>query len=221
MSINSPRIAALVCAAGASTRTESLGEPKQLLRFGTRTLLDLALASVSMMEVDQITLVLGAHAEAIQAQLWLDEAEIVHNDEWQRGMLSTIQTGLRALGDGYDWVVMLPCDYALVERSTIAQLLLRAATSASAAPLIAPSFFGKSGHPVLLGKEMQAAALNLPLDVGLDSAVQAFKSERVLVEVDDPAIHFDIDTPMDYQRALDAFNAKSQSREAYLKALAR
>jgi len=226
---SSPRIGALILAAGESTRTADLGSPKQLLRFGTRTLLDHAVSNLGMSEIERSVLVLGAHADKIQAELWLDEAEIVVNADWQLGMISSVQAGLRALGDRFDWVLILPCDYALIERTTIATLLLRAyaepqlarADKREPAPLIAPSFYGKSGHPILLNAELCKAALALDTGVGLDAVVQAYKPQRALVEVDDPAIHFDVDTPDDYQRALNAWRMRSESREAYLKAMAR
>lgn len=213
------KICVLVLAAGESRR---MGQPKALLRFGEQYLLDLALHSVMLSEIERSVLVLGAHEEAIRSAMWLDDVEIVVNKSWQSGMLSSVISGLRdlAANDNPDWVLVYPCDYALVSRESVARLCLRALASAdNPPPIIAPSYLGRSGHPILLHRVAWNDALALPDGVGLDAVVQAHRQERVLVEVADPCIHFDVDTPEDYQRALEIHRAEIEHREHISKVL--
>ncbi|NUQ35635.1 MAG: nucleotidyltransferase family protein [Planctomycetaceae bacterium] len=210
-------IAAMVLAAGESSR---MGEPKQLLRFGSHTLLDLAIGAVSLTEIERVVVVLGAGADAIQERLWLDECEVVVNARWREGMITSVKAGLNHLGEWPEFLAVLPADFALVDRRTMAALALRALSRGAGIPqLVRPSYRGQSGHPVVLGPEAIKAARGLSDAVGLDSLVQAYKSVGELVEVDDPAVRFDIDTPADYQRALNAWQARTQGREAYVQAL--
>lgn len=222
MSNTPPRFAAIVLAAGESAR---MGQPKALLRFGSRTMLDLALAAVSMPEIDATVLVLGAHGQEIRKSAWLDEVEVVENAAWREGMLTSVQTGLRTLaaspGGLPDYCVVMPCDYALVRHTTVCALLLRAATANPRPPLISPSFYGRTGHPIVIGREVMEAALKLDRSLGLDAAVHAFRDEREVVEVDDAAIHFDIDTPEDYQAAMRAHGVMEDARTESSKFLSR
>jgi len=203
-----------------------MGEPKALLRFGSRTLLDLALSAVSLSEIDRTVLVLGARSSEIQGQLWLDEVEVVENPDWPTGMTSSVQAGLRTLcleeqSTWPDWVVVMPCDFALVRPTTVAHLLLRAVTMPEPAPILSPSLMGRTGHPIVLGRVAIADALSLNPGVGLDTVVHIHRPHREAVEVDDPGIHFDIDTPEDYRAALGAWEAMQAAREDSFKRLSR
>lgn len=218
-----PRIAAIVLAAGESQR---MGEPKQLLRFGSRTLLDLALGAVALTEIDETVLVLGAHAAEIRARLWLDEVDVVHNPAWAGGMATSVQAGLGSLcagaeGEWPDWVVVMPCDFALVRPTTVAHLLLRAVSGAPSVPIVCPGLMGRTGHPIVLGRAAIRDALSLNPGVGLDTVVHIHRPQREVVEVDDPGIHFDIDTPEDYRSALKAWEAMQSGREEIMRQLSR
>ncbi len=216
-----PKIAAIVLAAGASQR---MGEPKQLLPLGSRRLLEVSLSAVTLPEVTESIVVLGAHSESIKAALWLDEATVLHNPDWESGMLSSIQVGLQHLcsesePNWPDFVIVHPSDFALVRHTTIQAMLLRALTSDHRPPVVSPAFMGRTGHPILLGRSLFSAVLGLSRELGLDAVVHAHRDERIVVEVDDPGIHFDIDTPEDYQAAVTAFDAIQRAREDILKRL--
>ncbi|MCA8938181.1 MAG: nucleotidyltransferase family protein [Planctomycetes bacterium] len=211
------RLGALVIAAGDSKR---MGEPKQLLSFGSKTLLDLAISAVTLPEFDRIALVLGANAELVREKHWLDECEIFVNDDWSKGMITSIQAGLRPLAASCDWVLVHLCDYALVERETIARLLLRAlAPTQPQTQVVTPIWQGQSGHPIVLGRETFKPILDLNPELGLDAVVAAFSVQRERVEVRDPCVCLDIDTPEDYQRALAAWQAREAGDESVVKVL--
>jgi molybdenum cofactor cytidylyltransferase len=191
------------------------------LQIGRGRLLDLAIAATTLPEIAATVLVLGCHAGQIRQSMWLDEVDVVENAAWELGMLSSIQAGLRRVGP-HDWTLIFPCDYGLVRAETVARLCLRAALSSSnEAAIIAPACLGRSGHPILLGREAVVAALALTPEVGLDTVVHALRDRRELVEVDDPAIHFDIDTPEDAQSARRAYEGRVAASGEYGKALQR
>jgi len=87
-------IAALVLAAGASTR---FGRPKQLVDWGGRPLLEHVLAQVAAWPVSSVTVVLGAGVEEILSGVDFGDATVVENLEWSEGIASSLRVGLDAL----------------------------------------------------------------------------------------------------------------------------
>jgi molybdenum cofactor cytidylyltransferase len=88
-------VAAIVLAAGASRR---LGQPKQLLMYGGETLLERAIRLATESGAAPVFAVLGANFELICASVPLmDIAITLINDRWEKGISTSIQTGLKAL----------------------------------------------------------------------------------------------------------------------------
>ncbi len=209
-------IGAVILAAGASQR---MGSPKSMLSFGSRTLLDLALDALSLPALDEKALVLGANQAEIQERHWLDEFEVIINKQWEEGMLSSIQSGLKAIMHKVDWVLFLPCDYALIASTTVSHLLLRAIQAEPKPLFVSPTFYGRSGHPLVVNKEVFEKILELSNDQGLHHLVRSYPDRRAYCEVQDPAICFDIDTPEDYQRALKAWEQTKNASQKYTELL--
>jgi len=86
--------AALVLAAGGSRR---LGQPKQLLDWGGRPLLERVVAAVHAWPVSPVVVVLGAHADDILERVDLGEALVVVNPEWEEGIASSLRVGFDLL----------------------------------------------------------------------------------------------------------------------------
>src|SRR4051795_2165126 len=77
-----PRTSGLVLAAGGSQR---LGRPKQLLPFGSATLLDHTLATARACGFGQLLCVLGGGAEDVRTAVDLSGAEVVVNRRFGAG----------------------------------------------------------------------------------------------------------------------------------------
>src|SRR3954464_10842719 len=91
---NSLPTAALILAAGASTR---MGRPKQLLPYGSGTLVSNAVMQAKLARFERVLVVIGARAELVEQSVADLGAEIVLNDEWETGMGSLIFAGLQQL----------------------------------------------------------------------------------------------------------------------------
>ena len=74
-----------------------MGEPKQLLRLGVRTVLGQTLDNLRRARVEEIVLVLGFSAEAIKRQIEVEGVKVVINEQFREGMGSSLRTGLTAL----------------------------------------------------------------------------------------------------------------------------
>jgi molybdenum cofactor cytidylyltransferase len=84
-------IEATVLAAGESRR---MGMPKPLLRFGATTFLEQIVGVLRRCDVGGITVVLGAQAEMIRARTDLSGVNVVVNENYRDGQLSSLIAGL-------------------------------------------------------------------------------------------------------------------------------
>jgi CTP:molybdopterin cytidylyltransferase MocA len=159
-------IGAVVLAAGASTRFGP--RAKQVL------LLPGVLERVRDAPVDEIVVVQGAHP--------LDaDVRIVECAEWARGPGASLRCGLRALGADVEAAVVVLADGPRLAPVAIARVV--EAWRETGGPVVAASYGGERGHPVLIARE----ACELVPDEG------ARALEPLLVPCDDLGSPGDVD----------------------------
>jgi CTP:molybdopterin cytidylyltransferase MocA len=161
-----------VLAAGAATR---FGAPKQLL------LLPQVLERLRQAPVDEVVVVAGAYP------LELDGARVVECPDWELGPGGSLRCGLAALAPEAEAAVVVLADGPQLAPGAIVRVL--ESWQASAAPLVAASYGGDRGHPIVVARELWAS---VP-----DEGLRAF--EPVLVPCDDFGPPGDVDTPEDLQ----------------------
>lgn len=166
-------IAAVVLAAGAGTR---FGGPKQ------RLLLPHVLAGLEDAPVDEVVVVTGAHPLEVAG------ARVVHAPEWALGRGASLRSGLRALTADTEAAVVCLADGPNVAAETVARVIR--AWRAGGGNVVAASYGGRRGHPVLLAR---AAWARVP-DEGARSLPAA------LVPCDDLGTPGDVDTADDLER---------------------
>src|SRR5260370_26522697 len=98
---------AIILAAGESRR---MGQPKQLLPFGDKTMLECVVDAFRSPQVDEIRVVLGYKADEIQKKITFAQCKLVKNDRYPLGMFTSMQAGLRDLQTGTKRVRIAVCD---------------------------------------------------------------------------------------------------------------
>jgi CTP:molybdopterin cytidylyltransferase MocA len=161
---------AVVLAAGAATR---FGSPKQ------RLLLPGVLARLLEAPVDEVVVVAGAFP------LELDGARVVTCPDWERGPGASLRCGLAALDAEAEAAVVVLADGPDLAPEAVSRVL--DAWRTSSAPLVAASYRGSRGHPIVVARELWKA---VP-----DEGLRAFEPE--LVPCDDLGAPGDVDTPED------------------------
>lgn len=201
-------ITAIVLAAGKSER---IGRPKPLLPTGDGTsFLEAILETMTGTAVDEVRVVVGHEAEQVIDVGGLVRHVIVHNREFERGMLSSVQAGIRALPSGTTAFLVWPVDQPLVRADTVDRII--DAWKRRHAPVVVPTHHGKRGHPTLFSAKLSAELLRAPEDEGARAVVHAHEKNLVEVEVDDPGILTDIDTPQEYRKAFGRDLAPERTR---------
>jgi molybdenum cofactor cytidylyltransferase len=187
-------VSAIILAAGASVR---MGRPKALLQVGGRTFVRRIVDTLQAGGINDIAVVLRPQQPAAAAEVAAAGARVVENLHADRGQLSSLVAGLDAVDvPGVELVLVTLVDVPLIQSSTIRALVERAA--ASSAPIARASFRGCHGHPVVFKRQVFNALRAADPAVGAKAVLRECPVEDI--EVDDPFVVQDVDTPDDYAR---------------------
>jgi molybdenum cofactor cytidylyltransferase len=126
--LNRRSVAAIILAAGASTR---LGHSKQLVKLGAETLLERAVRLAREAGCEPVVVVLGSDASRILSGSKLAGAMIVVNPDWNEGMASSIRTGLSEVEAISTGVILMVCDQPAVTPEHLRALAATGNTTAS------------------------------------------------------------------------------------------
>lgn len=188
-------IAAIILAAGCSSR---MGEPKQSLDIHGEPLLARTVRTVLESDVENIAVVLGAYDDARQHIPNDIKVDIVLNKDWEKGMGSSIKTGLEHLCAKYadlDTVLIFVCDQPLLSPGVISSILQRHRRTGK--PIVASGYAHVPGVPVLFSKSFFDKLKNLPDDQGAKKIIIQNRSDVEIVPF--PGGEVDLDTIGDYR----------------------
>jgi 4-nitrophenyl phosphatase len=205
------RIGAVILAAGASTR---FGQPKQLLDWDGVPLLVHVVDVVVAAGLGPTIVALGCLAESVRAALdaaayrrgWVS-VQTVMNWRWEEGMSTSVQVGLSALPPETEGAVFLQCDQPLITPDLLRSLVTR--FEETDASIVHPTHAGQRGTPVLFSRRLFAELAAVTGDEGGRSLITRHAQDVATVQVTDPTVLADIDTPDEYERLR---NAASGSR---------
>jgi len=188
---------AIVLAAGESRR---MGQPKAglLVSPGGPTFAAAAVAALHAAGFGEVTVVAGAHPEAVRAAVaGLEGTQVVVHDGWAAGQLSSLRAGLDAVdAPDVEALVVTLVDCPLVRPATVVRLV--ETWRATRAPIVRPAIGDRHGHPVVFGRAVFDDLRTAPLEVGAKAVIARWREALVNVPVDDPGVLADIDTPADY-----------------------
>ena len=81
----------IILAAGSSSR---LGSPKQLLKYNDKSLLQHIVTEANLaVENEEVIVVTGANQDLLETELSQLPVHVIHNDNWEQGMASSINCG--------------------------------------------------------------------------------------------------------------------------------
>lgn len=186
----------IILAAGESRR---MGYPKPLLNIGGRTFIE-HIAETMLAMVPRLVIVLGAHRERIRAAIPRDaRITIVENSSYTRGQLSSLKVGLTGIQPIAAAALVHLADHPMVRAETFQAII--DSYDRTSKPIVIARHDGHRGHPVIFDRTMFSELLSAPEEKGARHVVNADESRVAYVDLADPGINLDLDTPAELARA--------------------
>lgn len=187
---------AIILAAGSSRR---MGSQKLLLPFGENTIIETVIDKVLNSSIDHVMVVLGPKQESILKVIGKRPVQFCHNKEHEKGMLSSIICGIRALpADAVSALIFLGDQPGIPP--TVTNSVIEAYNE-ELFGIVIPVHDHRRGHPLLVDMKYRKEVEKLDLEEGLRALRHHFPQDVLEVEVDEPGILMDIDTSEDYKNA--------------------
>ena len=196
MTKTQPNIAAVILAAGGSTR---FGQPKQLLTWNDKPLIAQAADVAWSAGLDPVIVVVGAHADTVIPTLAAKPVRIVRNYRWQEGMSSSLHVGIAALPPDVDAAIFMPIDQPLITPQLL-QMYVHRRQETSAGILVPQTAEGQRGTPVLFAKRYFGELAGLSGDVGGRALFAKHGDDIAYLPISDSAWLTDVDTPAAYEQ---------------------
>ena len=186
-----PRIAALLLAAGKSSR---MGTNKMLAEIDGTPMVARTAQRLLSSHARPIVTVLGNEADKADGALGKLPVQRVRNPDFADGLSTSLKCGLAALPPDIDGVIVCLADMPLVAGRDLDRLIA-AFNPVEGREIVVPTRRGKRGNPVLWARRFFPEMTRLAGDVGARHLIGEHAESVAEVEMDTDAVLVDIDTP--------------------------
>jgi molybdenum cofactor cytidylyltransferase len=189
-----PRIAALVLAAGQSSR---MGANKLRLSIDGKPVLHHVVDTISASGLTKIVMVLGHEAEDVRALFGETDIQFVLNEHYRQGLSTSLQCGIASLPPTIDGAMIFLGDMPDVDAALVKRMVAAFDPSAMRA-IVVPRREGRRGHPILWGRQFFRTLIeNTAGDTGGRHLIGQNSVWVAEIDVDHDGIFTDLDTPED------------------------
>lgn len=174
-----------------------MGEPKMSLDIGGKTLLQKTVENAISSKAEYINVVLNKDDQFLEEDLKHFRANIIWNDDSNRGMSHSIALGIKNLQHDTENIMILLADQPGIKTELINRLISQHKREGFL--ITQPRYLDGSGHPVIFNKALFDELLEVTGDKGGREVIKKFKDQRQLMDVDfnQP---IDLDTKESYRK---------------------
>ncbi|MGC4021482.1 MAG: nucleotidyltransferase family protein [Cyclobacteriaceae bacterium] len=186
---------AVVLAAGSSSR---MGQPKQLLQMGNESLIRKIVKETIASGCDKVFVVLGSNRVRVENEIKDLPIEIVFNEDWNKGMGSSIKCGLNQAMkiSQIESIVFILCDQPRLNSFHLGKL--KEEHRHSQFPIIASRYADSIGVPALFHKSVFQKLETIEDTSGAKKIIE--QNPALVKSVDFPEGEIDLDTPEDWKK---------------------
>ncbi|MCU0457208.1 MAG: nucleotidyltransferase family protein [Bacteroidales bacterium] len=185
----------IILAAGESKR---MGSPKMLLPFGRTTIIETVIENVMNSQAGDCMVVLGAESASIIRVISAWPVKYCINDDYRKGMLSSVICGFRALPESFSAALVFPADQPLIKPRSIDMVI--SAFRESGRGIVIPVHEGRRGHPLLVSSRYRDEIYRLPESEGLRALAGMFPGDVIEIETGTDDILKDLDNQEEYRK---------------------
>ena len=192
--------AGIVLAAGMSSR---FGRPKQLLELGGKPVIEWTLKACLDSQLESIYLILGYKHQQIlkkiSKEIRCSLRNVIVNNNYKSGQSTSLQAGIRAIGDAYPSAMFILGDQPFIDSPTINHLLERFWVSGK--NICVPFYQKKRGNPVIFSTLFYDKINSIKGDIGARGIIEDHPGHILSVPVKRLSFFHDIDTQRDFEKA--------------------
>ncbi len=187
-----PRVAAVVLAAGRSTRMG--GVNKLLAEVGGRPMVVRVIEALAASQAAPIIVVTGFEHERVRAALAHLDVRCVHNPHHARGLSTSLAAGLGAVPEDADAALVCLGDMPKITPSDVNNLIA-AFDPLEGRAICVPTYAGKRGNPVLWSRRFFTEMSAVRGDVGAKHLIGEYAEVVCEVAAASDSVLTDIDSP--------------------------
>ena len=199
MSTKTPRVSAILLAAGKSER---MGQNKLLMPFGDGTVVGRTLDNLLASRAAEVVVVLGSRSHEMGEAIGKRDVTLVLNPNYARGMSTSLITGLQMVSKQAKFVMVALGDQPFVTTMTYDKLIEAALTTDKG--IVVPAYRKKRGNPILIHAGYIPEALLFTGDVGGRELLSSYPKDVLEVKVPDEGVLINVNTPEEYARHIGA-----------------
>ncbi|OCC00459.1 4-diphosphocytidyl-2C-methyl-D-erythritol kinase [Labrys sp. WJW] len=188
---NPPHVAAIVLAAGRSTRME--GANKLLEDYAGKPLVHHAVEAALASKASSVTVVTGHQQAEVRAALAGLAVSFVHNPNFAEGLSTSVRAGIAALPAESDAALIALGDMPLVDAALLDRLI-SAFEPDKGALIVLPVTERQRGNPVIWARRFFDELQAIEGDAGGRQILKANSDAVVEIPVSSSATSFDVDT---------------------------
>jgi molybdenum cofactor cytidylyltransferase len=194
-------ISAILLAAGESTR---MGRLKALLPWLGSTLVEYQVKSLQMAGVAEVVMVVGHRGEEVEAPVkGMSGVTAVANSDYKQGKATSIKVGLRNISMSAQGILILAVDQP--RPAQIVESVIKAYLEYDAL-ITCPVYDGHRGHPIIFSSSLLPDLLAITEEgQGLREVISRYSENTHRLEVDNPIVTVDVNSPKDLQNAEELF----------------
>ena len=176
-----------------------MGQNKLLLDIKGKTVIRRVVQEAQRAEIDNLIVVLGHDSQTVKRELNGIRCKTILNEDYEKGQSSSVIAGLKQVPENTDAVLILPADVAAITAELINKVVDSYRRTSKA--IVVQSYQKRAGHPILLRRALFPEILTITeAGRGLKEITTKYLPETFFVEVDTPAVLWDIDVPDDMSR---------------------
>ena len=186
------RVAAVVLAAGRSTRMGSIN--KLIAEIGGKPLVRIAAERALASRASPVIVVTGHERERVEVALAELPVRFVHNPSYAEGLGTSLKAGIAAVPADADGAIVCLGDMPQVDHQLIDKLIASFDPERGAL-VVVPTFDGRRGNPVVWSRRFFNDLMSIQGDIGARNLIGSYAEAVAEVPVAGEAALIDIDTP--------------------------